>query len=82
MKHKSIKVGAAAVAAACLSACGDHGSSSTAAPPPMTQELDSAAVLAMAQKSSEVSQPIAVNDNALIITDTSDTTQPISVNGT
>jgi hypothetical protein len=48
----------------------------------MTQELDSAAVLAMAQKTSEVNQPIALNDNAVAITDTSDTTQPISVDGT
>jgi hypothetical protein len=81
MQHKSLKLGAAAIAAACLSACGDHGSSSTATPtPPMAQELDTAAVLAMAQKTSEVSQPIAVDDNAVILTDTSDTTEPISVN--
>jgi hypothetical protein len=86
MQHKSLKMGAAAIAAACLSACGDHNSSATSTPtpptPPMTQQLDSAAVLAMAQKTSEVSQPIALNDNAVSLTDTSDTTSPISVDGT
>jgi hypothetical protein len=86
MQHKSIRIGAAAIAAACLSACGDHNSSATSTPTPpttpMTQQLDSAAVLTMAQKTSEVDQPIALNDNAVVLTDTSDTTQPISVGGT
>jgi hypothetical protein len=82
MQNKILKMGAAAIAAASLSACGDHGSSSTSTTTaPTTQELDSAAVLSMAQKTSETSEPIALDNNAVILTDTSDTTQPISVNG-
>lgn len=82
MRHKTMMLGAAAVAAACLSACGDHGGGSVATPTmPTTQQLDTAGVLALAQKSSEVSEPFAINDNALVITDTSDTAEPISVNG-
>jgi protein-disulfide isomerase len=80
MQRKIMVLGAAAFATASLSACGDHSSSATSTPaPPITQELDSAAVLALAQKTSESSQPIAVDNNALVITDTSDTTEPISV---
>ncbi len=81
MQRKIMVLGAAALATASLSACGDHSNSSTSTTtPPMTQQLDTAAVLAMAQKTSEVSQPIAVDDSAVTLTDSSDTTEPISVN--
>lgn len=80
MQRKIMVLGAAALAAASLSACGDHSSSSTSTPTqPITQELDTNSVLALAQKTSESSQPIAVDNNALVLTDTSDTTEPISV---
>ncbi len=48
---------------------------------PTAQELDTAQVLTLAQKTSEVSVPIQVDDGALTLTDTSETTAAISVNG-
>jgi hypothetical protein len=86
MKLKYALIGAAALAAAALSACGDHepaGSGSVSMPPtmPTKQSLDSAEVLALALKSSEVTTPIEVNDGQLTLTDTSDTAEAISVNG-
>jgi hypothetical protein len=51
-------------------------------PPPMTsgQSLNTAAVLAQARVTSETASPYAVNNGALTLTDTSDTTQPINAN--
>jgi hypothetical protein len=83
MKRKTVLVGAAALAAASLSACGDHAASGSMsmATTPTAQELDTAQLLALAQKTSEVSAPIQVDDGALTLTDTSETTAAISVNG-
>ena len=86
MKLKTALIGAAAIAAAALSGCGgDHSQASmpTTTPPPMptTQQLDTVQVLALAQKTSEVSTPIVVDGGMLTLTDTSDTTDAISVNG-
>jgi hypothetical protein len=85
MKLNIALIGAAAIAAAALSACGDHNAqvSTPSTPPtmPTTQQLDTAQVLALAQKTSEVSTPIVVDGGMLTLTDTSDTTDAISVNG-
>jgi hypothetical protein len=86
MKSKNVLVGATAlVTAAALSACGG-GSSGASNPPPVVttsaQSLDSAQVLAQAQHTSENSNPYQVNDGALTLTDTSETSEPISVNVT
>jgi hypothetical protein len=83
MKLKIALLGAAAVAAAALSACGDHESAGSVSMPtmPTTQALDTAQVLALAQKTSEVSAPIQVDDGMLTLTDSSDTAEAISVNG-
>jgi hypothetical protein len=43
------------------------------------QQLDTARVLALAQQTSETSSPFQVNDGALTLTDTSDSTQAIVV---
>jgi len=68
--------------AALLTACGaDHSSSGTPTYSPIPQRLDSAQVLAAAQKTSETASPFQVDDGALELTDTSDTTQPIAING-
>jgi hypothetical protein len=80
------RIGAAVLAAACLSACGSGqsgGSASTPTqpPPPQTDQLDTAQVLAMAQRTSEVSSPLNVDGGVLTITDSSDTAEAISVNG-
>jgi len=82
MQRKLVILGAAAFAAASLAGCGDHDHSSGQAPPvSTTQSVDTAGVLALAQKPSETSAPFAVDDGAFAITDTSDTSAPIGVNG-
>jgi hypothetical protein len=83
MKCKTALIGAAALAAACLSACGDHAATGSMSMPatPIAQGIDTAQVLALAQKTSEVSVPIQVNDSALTLTDSSETAEPISING-
>jgi type IV pilus biogenesis protein CpaD/CtpE len=80
MKRKTALIGAAALAAASLVACGDHPGMSVPTMP-TAQALDTAQVLALAQKSSEVSVPIQVNDGALTLTDSSESAEAISVNG-
>jgi hypothetical protein len=85
MKLNIALIGAAAIAAAALSACGGDNSQASmpTTPPtmPASQQLDTAQVLALAQKTSEVSTPIVVDGGMLTLTDTSDTTDAISVNG-
>jgi hypothetical protein len=49
---------------------------------PSAQSLDTAQVLAQAQQTSEIAFPHQINDGALTLTDTSETSQPISVNVT
>jgi hypothetical protein len=43
------------------------------------QQLDTAQVLALAQQTSETSSPFQVNDGALTLTDTSDSTQAVGI---
>jgi hypothetical protein len=86
MKSTNLLAGAAALlTATALTACGGSSSSSVASPPPATpnaQSLDTAAVLAQAQHTSEIAFPYQVNDGALTLTDTSETSEPISANVT
>ena len=82
MKRKIAAIGAAAVAAGAitaLSAC--QGQSFTASGAPQPQALDTAQVLAQAKQTSEVDSPYQVDDGALTLTDTSDTSVPIVING-
>ena len=76
----------AAGAIGSVSACGGGGGSDVAQTPPApsssTQALDTAQVLIQARAISETSDPYPVNDGALILTDTSETSEPLSVNGT
>jgi hypothetical protein len=85
VKHRIAIFGVAAIAAVSISACGggDYGQAA-AMPPPIatTQSLDTAQVLAQARQISEISTPYAVNGGALVLIDTSDTTEPVSINGT
>ncbi|HEY1725864.1 MAG TPA: hypothetical protein VGF89_10595 [Steroidobacteraceae bacterium] len=67
-----------------LSACGGGNSSGpamTQPPPSMGQTLDTNAVLALAQKTSDSAAPIAVDDGALSLSDTSEDTAPVAING-
>jgi hypothetical protein len=86
MNSKNVLGGAVALLiATALTACGGGSSSSVASPPAATtnaQSLDSAEVLVQAQHTSEIAFPYQVNDGALTLTDTSETSQPISVNVT
>ena len=83
MKHKMAILGVAAITAGSISACGgDNGQATAMSPPPIVnQSLDTAQVLVQARQTSEISSPYAVNDGALVLTDTSDTTEPVSING-
>jgi hypothetical protein len=78
-------LGVAVIAAGSISACGGDNGQAVAAPPPArvaNQSLDTAQVLAQARHTSETSSPYPVNDGALVLTDTSDTAEPMSINGT
>ncbi len=91
MKCRMAILGVAAVAAGSISACGGGGGGgdsgqamATAMPPPPSvthQSLDTAQVLAQARHTSETSSPYPVNDDGLVLTDTRDTTEPVSING-
>jgi hypothetical protein len=75
---------AAVLTVAGMSACGD-GTNDVASLPgqpttPQQQNLDTAQVLALAQKPSETATPFNVNAGMLELTDTSDTTEPVTVN--
>ena len=86
MKCRMASLGVAAVAAGSISACGGGGDNgqamATAMPPPPSvtnQSLDTAQVLAQARQTSETRSPYPVNDGALVLTDSSDTTEPVSI---
>ena len=82
MRTKRAVLPAIGVVATLVTACGGHDQGTTMTPPPpppTTQSLDTAAVLAMAMMSSESADPLVVDDGAVTLTDTSETTDPISV---
>jgi hypothetical protein len=81
MKTKLAVLSAMGVAATLVTACGhdDHTAMNPPPPSPTVQSLDTAAVLAMAMMSSETSDPIMVDDGVVVLTDTSETTDPISL---
>ncbi|MBS0367134.1 MAG: hypothetical protein JSR67_15060 [Proteobacteria bacterium] len=81
-----LSITAAAVAALAVSSCGGGktaGVTMTPTPPPvdMKQSLDTAQVLAQARMSSESSEPYPVNEGALVLTDTSETTESVGITG-
>jgi hypothetical protein len=86
MKRKSVVIGVAAAVAGILSACGhDHssGGSMPTPPPPTSTNVNvttSELLTQYAQKPSETASPAVVNGGMFTITDTSETTSPISVN--
>jgi hypothetical protein len=92
MKLRFTRFAIAAAAVGSISACGDGGgspgSSAAATPTPSppsastTMELDTAQVLAQARQTSETSDPYLVNNRAVVLTDTSEITDPMGINGT
>jgi hypothetical protein len=91
MKYRSAKtVTAVAVAAAALSGCGggDGMNAATSAPAAAAataastmQSLDTAQVLVQARESSETGSPYAVDNGMLRLTGTSDTAEPLAIDG-
>jgi hypothetical protein len=79
MKRNIAVIGTAALVMAAVTACHDHGSSGSSAPTG-PQSLDTAQVLEQARHTTETGSPSPVNNGALTLTDTGDTSEPISVN--
>ena len=83
MKPKLLIVAVAAGVAASVSSCG--GPSTDTLPEPMTpaspviMEVTTAQILREAQQPSESAEPYPVNNGVLVFTDTSDTTEPITI---
>jgi hypothetical protein len=80
---------AAVLTAAGISGCGGGGNGQSAAAPPsqatptapQKQALDTAQVLALAKESSETASPFPVDSGLLVLTDTSETSGAITVDG-
>ena len=86
MKRKTVVIGVAAAVAGILSACGhDHsGGSPPVTPPPTSTNVNvttTELLTGYAEKPAETASPILVNGGVFTISDTSETTNPISVNG-
>jgi flavin reductase (DIM6/NTAB) family NADH-FMN oxidoreductase RutF len=80
MKRKLWILGAVASATALVSACNDGGHAGTMPATSTVQRLDTAQVLAIARQPSETGEPFAVDQGALMLTDTSETSEPVTVN--
>ena len=83
MKLRIVMAGVAALAVGTLSGCGSGG----AQPPqasmgPQLQSVDTAQVLAQAQRPSETAAPYGVDGGVVAFTDTADTTSAMPVTGT
>ncbi len=93
MNRKTVVIGVASVVAAILAACGGHDNSgggsppTSSTPPPTTPPSTDVAVttgellMNYATMPSETATPLPVNAGAFTITDTSDTSTPITVIG-
>jgi hypothetical protein len=85
MNLKIAMIATAAAGVAALSGCGGSDESAAMSPPPTTppgQGLVTSQVLAQARQSSETSDPYAVNDGAVSLLDSSETTDPITLDAT
>jgi hypothetical protein len=93
MKRTPVVIGVAAVVAAILAACGGHDDSggtppAASTPPPSTTApstnlslTTNEFLMGYAEQPSETASPHAVNAGALGFSDTSETSTPLSVNG-
>ena len=79
MKRTIAVVSTAALVMVAVAACDDNGSSGSPGSSG-SQSLGTAQVLEQARQTTETGTPYAVNDGALTLTDTSDTSAPIGVN--
>lgn len=78
MKHLICLTVTAGAAACLLTACNSSDKSETSVT--SAQTLDTVQLLEQARHTSEHAQPYQVDDGALTLTDTSDDTEPLSVN--
>jgi len=74
MNTKLLLVGAVALSGALLAGCWDQQTA------PASLSVDTAQVLALARRPSETGAPFPVNDGALTLNDTRETSVPIAVN--
>ena len=87
MKRKYVLTTLAGSSLGLMAACGSGGHEDSTALAPTGQQtstvqsLDTAKVLALAQKTSETSSPFMVDDGQLLLTDTSESGEPVSING-
>jgi hypothetical protein len=84
MKTKLAIMTSVGLAAGLVSGCGGgqgQGAATTAAPVSTSQSLNTQKVLVQAQTPSETTTPYTVNAGALTLTDTSDTTEPLNIDG-
>lgn len=80
MKPRYLLIISAGVGAAVLSACGGSDENARSADVPSPQSIDTQQVLVLAQVTSNNTEPFAVNGGAVVINDTSETSQPININ--
>ena len=89
MKRKLAIMTSVGLAAGLVSGCGggDHGQTSVGgmgsgggSTMPSSVSLSTGDVLTLAQKTSETASPYAVDGGALMLTDTSETSEPLSIN--
>jgi hypothetical protein len=93
--NPKILIGATILAGGLLASCGGGddngatgsgsttttGSTGSTTPPVTSQVVDTAQVLATARETSEMGEPFTVDGGAFSFNDTSETTDPIAVNG-
>jgi hypothetical protein len=85
MNLKIAMIATAAAGVAALSGCGGSDEFAGMSPPPTTpagRGLVTSQVLAQARQSSESSDPYVVNDGAVSLLDSSETTIPITLDAT
>ena len=82
MKRKFVRALAVALVPAVLTACVGGGNTASAPPPPTPSgQVVTAQILAQARIPSETAEAYAVNSGAVVFTDTSETTEPLAVDG-
>jgi len=84
MKGKLAIMTGVGLAAGLISGCGGGDgqvSSGGGSTPPNSVSLTTLEVLSLAQMPSDRSSPTAVNNGAVVLSDTSETSEPVSING-
>ena len=87
MKRKLAIMTSVGLAAGLVSGCGGGGQGQTASagsggstmPMPTSVSLTTGDVLTQAQKQSETAAPFAVDNGAVLLTDTSETSEPLNI---